>query len=810
MAQWKKVIVSGSNAHLNHITASGNISASGFLFGNLPEDESIDEVVVYNPTTGRLEFKTLNLVNAQRAPHLFLLDIDNSDLETQLFRLSFDSSSQTQPINCVFKFSASMDGGSTFPHSSSVFDSARSSITASAINDIWFLENVDDEEYFNPATDGLASTKTGSFSRGNINGPEDVQSGLLVGSSKQDIILHLQATDSATDFQAVPAFTPGPAYVNRAFEANIGTDTGSIEVYLNNTNTPVATFHLTGSNNPAITTEVANIVPDISPSGSAKDTSGAVDKNKTFRSGSITIQSDAQRDGYNFAYVFYTGSRGTTQVRGLTNFAHWFYDNNGAGQNLSTVQGDTITSFNPSNTAANTTASVSGIKFFISASAPAITHKAHIQNFYKNIYPTSDGIRYEGLTTDTIYFINLIKTGSGIDSNDSTENNSNINTTTETFDAPKLVNKNNAFATDLRVTASIGITFENVEFHQPSDFEDIYQRNNASAADFSNEGDAQFRIQFDHISGHKTNSSRQGSMHTIDDFLINRVTNTSNEHEIETFRKENFRLQSQSAYTNTTQANINSNTGSILAGTYDWNSEKNVVSSDAAHQKGLIYYYSHLYYPTRVGDISEASSLATPIGPTGQPTNYDNASGLREFYRYFKLKTAQAGAKSLSFELIGSGSVVREADTTQFATNKAGIKMYLWRSRGNEDGNSSACTGQFVNVIDTIRAGNGIDNDNKFIKVPATTSEVNFSENANTLDSTGFPIGVVKISDANGATFKEDEVIMVKILVPENWAGRLDALLVRKGNPGSGTAAFLGDSSNSGVDADENYGTDNL
>jgi hypothetical protein len=29
MPNWKKVIVSGSNAHLNHITASGNISASG-------------------------------------------------------------------------------------------------------------------------------------------------------------------------------------------------------------------------------------------------------------------------------------------------------------------------------------------------------------------------------------------------------------------------------------------------------------------------------------------------------------------------------------------------------------------------------------------------------------------------------------------------------------------------------------------------------------------------------------------------------------------------------------------------------------
>ena len=29
MAEWKKIITSGSNAHLNHITASGVISGSG-------------------------------------------------------------------------------------------------------------------------------------------------------------------------------------------------------------------------------------------------------------------------------------------------------------------------------------------------------------------------------------------------------------------------------------------------------------------------------------------------------------------------------------------------------------------------------------------------------------------------------------------------------------------------------------------------------------------------------------------------------------------------------------------------------------
>ena len=34
MASWKKVIVSGSDAHLNHITASGNISGSSTTTGS--------------------------------------------------------------------------------------------------------------------------------------------------------------------------------------------------------------------------------------------------------------------------------------------------------------------------------------------------------------------------------------------------------------------------------------------------------------------------------------------------------------------------------------------------------------------------------------------------------------------------------------------------------------------------------------------------------------------------------------------------------------------------------------------------------
>jgi hypothetical protein len=69
MAQWRKVITSGSNTHLNHITASdgafsnaqsASISCSGNWFGNLPEADNQNIVVVYDQTTGQFKQRTLN------------------------------------------------------------------------------------------------------------------------------------------------------------------------------------------------------------------------------------------------------------------------------------------------------------------------------------------------------------------------------------------------------------------------------------------------------------------------------------------------------------------------------------------------------------------------------------------------------------------------------------------------------------------------------------------------------------------------------------------------------------------------------
>ena len=69
MAEWKKVIVSGSNATLNHISASdgafstnrsASISASEGWFGNLPETEDQTFVVTYDTESGQFKKRLLS------------------------------------------------------------------------------------------------------------------------------------------------------------------------------------------------------------------------------------------------------------------------------------------------------------------------------------------------------------------------------------------------------------------------------------------------------------------------------------------------------------------------------------------------------------------------------------------------------------------------------------------------------------------------------------------------------------------------------------------------------------------------------
>lgn len=804
MATWKKVIVSGSNAELNHITASGTISASGKLYGNLDLTSEQTYVVIYNNVTGELEYKELNLVNAQRAPELFLIDFDSSEDSNQHFILSFDSGSPTQPINAPHKVSASLDGGSTF--------TVTSNNAHRNINDEWADVDVADSVYFDPAN---TINQTASKAEGNSSGPGDARNGLIVGSSKQDITIHFQSVNSATDYTAVPQYQ-GPAYTNRAFDCPPGTsiDTASIQVYLNDNSTPAAEFFLTAStNNPSITDAISysggTITANISPSGSSLDLLGVEDTTKSWRSGSITISSTAQEDGYNYAYVIYTGSRsdGSQQVVALTNFAEWFYDNNGASANLSTISPDEIATDAAFD--ANDTSSISGIKFYTSTAADSATivHQAKIDNYYKNVYPISNGIRYENITNDSIDSIQVTKKGTSVVTDADTAINPDA--TTEYWTRPELQDVDGAHNTDLNVTSSIGVTFANATFHQPQFYNQIEGVNTATLGGFSSSADVQFRIQFDHISNHKTNDFRQGVNHEWRSYLVNTLSNTSNEHEFESFRREDYRITSESGYENTSQAAINLNTGSILDETYKWDSEKNVVNGGSGYNEGNVQYYTHLFDPRTPGTSS--GDFSSEYGPlNNQPTNYSTATGLRTYYRYFKLKSTQAGGKSLTFEITGNGKVCREADTTNFATNGEGFKMYFWRSRGNEDpGSTSDCNGTFKNMMDSgFKQGNAPSSDSQYIDIRPSYTQIDFGAD-NTLGGQGFEIGAVKIADTFGSTFKGDEVVIIKIVTPQQWTGNIDAIALRKGNVADGSTPYLG-ASNTGIDGNDNYTTTNL
>lgn len=59
MTEWKKVIVSGSSAELNHITSSGHIKGNRW-YGNLPEADNQEKIVTYDPTTGVFGWRELS------------------------------------------------------------------------------------------------------------------------------------------------------------------------------------------------------------------------------------------------------------------------------------------------------------------------------------------------------------------------------------------------------------------------------------------------------------------------------------------------------------------------------------------------------------------------------------------------------------------------------------------------------------------------------------------------------------------------------------------------------------------------------
>mgnify|MGYP003678935002 CR=1 FL=1 len=397
MANWKKVIVSGSNAHLHHITASGDVSASGKLFGNLPVTTDIPQVVVYNTTTGRLEWKVLNLINTSPAPSLFAADQSSPADNNTDFKLSHAPGNTSLVGSSIFPYtqlSASINGGSTYAIKSA------SNIDYPTLNGTWSDKDITDKLYYSPSTNLTASFLLKSGSRDGL----DINAEAAVART-----FRFQSINNTNT--AVPSYDSSAAnlnYGNRAFK-NGGV--GDLEFYVNSNSTPVRTVALSFDYN-ATSSNMNGIQIDLFATQSNLDsTTGDPDTTKHYRSGSFIVQTTHQRDGYNFAYAIHTGSIDGVQFANITNFSEWFYDFEGAKSTGNMTVLDQGIKSNPAFDM-TATSSISGIKFFDDLNAGAsASYGAKVTNQYKNTYKTSNGISFGSLTQATIEDIEVTQSG---------------------------------------------------------------------------------------------------------------------------------------------------------------------------------------------------------------------------------------------------------------------------------------------------------------------------------------------------------------------------------------------------------------
>lgn len=769
MAEWKKVIVSGSDAELrevntsSHITASGIISASGKLYGNLNENSDQTYVVVYNPTTGELEYKLLNLINATRAPELYLIDHDNdSDDVSPNFRFSFDSSSNTgNPITAPIVLSASIGGA--YDHAISTNDSTFASEIS--INSQWNPTAITQDTYFNPDT---ATNDTASQAEGYASGPGNGRFVLNLGnvSQKEAITLHLQSVDESNTATPSPNGTP---YQAKGFDSPAPGDSGEIRVYVNTMelDSPTATFDI-GPSVGEVTTVDSNITPNISVSSSNID-GGEIDTLKCNRTGTITIGTAAQVDGFNYAFLLYTGSRGDNQVRALTNFTEWFYDEDGAGHAMGDTDiPDSDVSFTGLDS--NDYQVISGIRYFneTAADSAVLQYIVTQSNQYRNIYPISTDT---GLTINfndnCITSLTVKQSGDHLSTNPTTTTEGT--STGQTVPLASLATSTTAHLSKTNVTCSFGVDFDDATFHHPSTFLEGASR---PWGTLSNNLDLTCGVEFHHPNkAHKTRNAG-----TIDSFLVNDLqpADATNEYNLELFRSESYRIISRSYSDGDTNDPDNA--------LYTWDGTKNIVNGGSGHNNGNLIYHSYLCYPKYAGLSSAPGKYSSSFGPV-QVNDYSSggteATGVREYFRYFKLISGQNGAKDFNLEFKGKGRIVHNTSTL-FASNTEYFRLEVMRTDGALNPGTSTNLGDLIDPLDDdVRLiGNSIEAsaNTRYIPLTNNASQINYSA-VNSIGGVAIENSVVKFSDkAASSSTSIGEHIVVRIITPQGWTGYIDAM----------------------------------
>ena len=358
------------------------------------------------------------------------------------------------------------------------------------------------------------------------------------------------------------------------------------------------------------------------------------DYTRPYRTGSLVVDTNDQRNGWNFVRVIHSGTWGELS----SSYIEWVNDDDSSSI---TVSGGDITNFDNDGTFYYS----SGIKHF--ATAPSASFTLTSSNNYKNVYDddSADAIDFNDTLTN-ISITAMTASGDGVQTLTDTNGVSayptlltssgaetgsvDYNITLQFTQAKSL--QGTFVASGNKHTASIG----RAKFLQPP-----FNANNNTYTQFTTSDFNTFsKAGFLRFSGSETSTNVNSQEH---------------------FTGEGYRLQNRNV-TYSSQTNVTSSGNS-------WDSE-NSVNDQATYPNysdGLVVFDGKLISPADAGDdgdcrnISDGGSLQSPTGNVDYSIG-GLTQGTRTYVRYFQNTTG--GSKSnATITLYGSGSMEDVSDS---------------------------------------------------------------------------------------------------------------------------------------------------
>ena len=454
------------------------------------------------------------------------------------------------------------------------------------------------------------------------------------------------------------------------------------------------------------------------------------DYTRPFRTGSLIVDTNEQRNGWNFARVVHSGTWGELS----SSYIEWVNDDDSSSI---TIAGGNISNFNNDGTFYYS----SGIKHF--ATAPSASFTLTSSNNYRNVYDndSSDSIDFND-TLSNVSITAMTASGDG------------INTLTDSNGVsayPTLLSSSGAETEDVDYNITLQLT--------PS---------TSLVGDFVVAGDIHTasisRVKFLQPPFNANNNTY--SQFTTSDFTVSARSgflrfsgseSSTNETSAEYFQGEGYRLENRNV-TYLSQSNVTS------AGNA-WNSESpiNNTASYDNYADGLAVFGDKLVAPIKAGtngdcrNISDGGTLQAPVGNV----NYSLSEldiGTRTYVRYFKNST---GTTKTGFTVTfrGSGSI------DDLATGyTGGAFKFEYKIPHSDDNNSTAWQ-------DGGKALSFSGNRNVDGNGGAQGSDSQFPL---TISSGGTSLNV----SFNGGNWLNNQYMLIRIKASASWNGYLDRIEV--------------------------------